>query len=81
MHYLQKIKLLLITSKSASTLKEIASIATVRKLNRLNDSTQNPKVKIEMRRMRRLLRRSELVSFKVWISKINEKYWANFQGD
>jgi site-specific recombinase XerD len=43
--------------KSASIRMAVASIATIHKLNRLNDPVNDPDVKIEMRRMYRILGR------------------------
>ena len=44
--------------KSASIRMAVASIATIHKLNRLDDPVSDPDVKIEMRRMHRLLGRA-----------------------
>ena len=44
--------------KSASIRMAVASIATIHKLNRLNDPVNDPDVKLEMRRMHRHLGRS-----------------------
>lgn len=43
--------------KSASIRMAVASIATIHKLNRLNDPVNDPDVKLEMRRMHRKLGR------------------------
>lgn len=49
--------------KSASVRIAIASISSIHKLNQLNDPTQHPSVKIELRRMHRTLGRANKQAF------------------
>jgi len=58
--------------KSSSIRIAVASISSIHKLNLLNDPTQHPAVKIEMRRMHRILGRSSKQAYGITASLLEK---------
>lgn len=62
--------------KSSSIRIAVASISSIHKLNLLDDPTQNPAVKIEMRRMHRALGRQSKQAFGITASLLEKMFYA-----